>query len=65
MPLPTPDECREKAHEELIEAQSSPSPHWVSSRSQRAMAWLALADSLLLAESLSTDDATPGEEDTE
>lgn len=41
----TPDECREKAAEELSKEESS-NPEWVRARALRALAWVRLADSL-------------------
>ena len=45
MPLPTPDECREKAVEELGHEEGN-NPEWVRARSLRAIGWIRLAESL-------------------
>ena len=45
MPLPTPDECREKAAEEL-DHEDGTNPEWVRARSLRAIGWIRLADSI-------------------
>lgn len=45
MPLPTPDECRTKAAEELDQVMGS-NPEWVRARSLRAIGWIRLADSI-------------------
>lgn len=44
MEIPTPDECREKAHQCLNRTEGG-NPEWVQARATQAIGWIMLADS--------------------